>query len=144
MSRALQYVEGLSAEQRTIGTAHSMLTVSTNVRSSFSSLESSHEGHADGGVPRGQRLLWSAGQRFKTKVLVQVKPVKGLQLDAKLTSGQPLPRFMHADLDFGKHRGAVEITGTPMSTDAGEYEVGIYVGRELVGVLLGEVVARRG
>ncbi|KAL1684220.1 hypothetical protein EV122DRAFT_200433 [Schizophyllum commune] len=144
MSRALQYVEGLGADQRTIGTAHSMLTVSTNVRSSFSSLESSHEGHADGGVPRGQRLLWSAGQRFKTKVPVQVKPVKGLQLDAKLTSGQPLPRFMHADLDFGKHRGAVEITGTPMSTDAGEYEVGIYVGRELVGVLLGEVVARRG
>ncbi|KAL1743239.1 hypothetical protein HDZ31DRAFT_74997 [Schizophyllum fasciatum] len=144
MSRALQYVEGLSADQRTIGTAPSMLTVSTNVRSSFSSLESSHAGHADGGVPRGQKLLWSAGQRFKTKVPVQVKPVKGLQLDARLASGQPLPRFMHVDLDLGKHRGAVEVTGTPMSTDAGEYEVGIYMGRELVGVLLGEVVARRG
>ncbi|TRM65335.1 hypothetical protein BD626DRAFT_488440 [Schizophyllum amplum] len=144
LSTALQYVESLSVDQRTVGTAPSMLTVSTNVRSSFSSLESSHNDHSEGGVPRGQKLLWSAGQRFKTKVPVQVKPVKSLQLNARLTSGQPLPRFMHADLDFGKHRGAVEVTGTPMSVDAGEYEVGIYVGRELVGVLLGEVVARRG
>ncbi|KAJ7180606.1 hypothetical protein C8R46DRAFT_1344893 [Mycena filopes] len=120
-------------------------TVSTNLRSSFSSLESSHHGHASAGSL--MRTLVRAGERFKFRVAVSLysaTPYKKVRkLEAKLMSGKPLPKFLHVDLNGNKHSGAVEFSGVPGPRDLGEFNVAVYTVDDgaCVGRVVVEVVA---
>ncbi|KAJ7760497.1 hypothetical protein B0H16DRAFT_1532492 [Mycena metata] len=120
-------------------------TVSTNLRSSFSSLESSHHGHASAGSL--MRTLVRAGERFKFRVAVSLYSAtsykKGRKLEAKLMSGKPLPKFLHVDLNGNKHSGAVEFYGVPGPRDLGEFNIAVYTVDDgaCVGRVVVEVVA---
>lgn len=145
LTMGMHYVRALGADQRTVGTNPSTPTISTNVRSSFSSLESSHQGHHahDDDV---LRMLVRAGERFKFRVPVVFNPANLAEppkLEARLISGDPLPKFLFADLTSGsKHKGGVEFSGVPTADDLGELMVGVYtcddgvrVGRAFVEVV---------
>ncbi|KAJ7623268.1 hypothetical protein FB45DRAFT_1061211 [Roridomyces roridus] len=137
LSMGIHYVRSLGGDPSTP-------TVSSNHRSSFSSLESSHEGHA--AVGSVMRTLVRAGEKFKFRVDVSLYSAasytKPRKLEAKLMSGKPLPKFLHVDLNGNKHAGAVEFYGAPGARDLGEFNVGVYtvddgacVGRVIVGVV---------
>lgn len=144
LSLGIHYVRALGADQRTVGTNASMPTVSTNARSSFSSLESSHYDHSG---PSMQRMLVRAEQKFhfRVPVFLEDSPTTYLQprsLTARLASGLPLPKFLRADLR-GKQQGSIEFYGTPGPDDIADYDVEIYSGEDkCVARVAVEVVAR--
>ncbi|KIY45022.1 hypothetical protein FISHEDRAFT_67257 [Fistulina hepatica ATCC 64428] len=131
---------------QSVRTTPSTLTVSTNMRSSFSSLESSHQGHGSGGPPR---MLVRTGERFKFKVPVQMTnnatttTGRATRLTAKMVNGQPMPKFLHMDLDSSRHNGNVEFYGSPITLNIGVYDVGIFRGAERVGQVVIDVVSSR-
>jgi axial budding pattern protein 2 len=144
LTMGIHYVRSLGGDHPGVRTDPSTHTVSTHVRSSFSSLESSHDGHtASGGVAR---TLVRAGEKFKFRVDVSLYSAasytKARKLEARLISGKPLPKFLHVDLNGSKHSGAVEFYGAPAARDLGEFNVGVYavddgtcVGRAVVEVV---------
>ncbi|KAF7370655.1 Importin N-terminal domain-containing protein [Mycena sanguinolenta] len=101
-------------------------TVSTHVRSSYSSLESSHHGHAAAGI---MRTLVRTGEKFNFRVPVSLYSAASYKrvrkLEAKLMSGKPLP----------------QVPAWPR--DLGEFSVGIYTVDDgaCVGRVVVEVVA---
>ncbi|KAF7294476.1 MFS domain-containing protein [Mycena kentingensis (nom. inval.)] len=140
LSVGIQYVQALGADSAEASTP----TVSSHIRTSFSSLESSHHGHTNPGS--GIRTLVRAGERFRFRAAVTMYSAASYRnlrkLEAKLLSGKALPRFLHVDLNASKHSGAVEFYGSPGPRDLGEYSVGIYtiddgacVGRVVVEVV---------
>ncbi|KAG5219867.1 MFS domain-containing protein [Salix suchowensis] len=130
LSLGIRYVRALGADQRTVGTNASMPTVSTNVRSSFSSLESSHYDHSG---PSMQRMLVRAEQKFHFRVPVFLE-------DSPTTP--PSPKFLRADLR-GKQQGSIEFYGTPGPADIADYDVEIYSGEDkCVARVAVEVVSR--
>ncbi|KAL0953704.1 hypothetical protein HGRIS_004897 [Hohenbuehelia grisea] len=142
---SIQYV-------RTLGEAvdadPSTPTMSTNVRSSFSSLESSHHGHGSR-PPSGsmQRMLVRTGQKFhfRVPVLMEASPsayTRPRALKARLLSGGPLPKFIRAELN-GKQQGSVEFYGTPKAADIGDLQIGVFKDEECVARVLLEVVAHQ-
>ncbi|KAJ7043549.1 hypothetical protein C8F04DRAFT_1366400 [Mycena alexandri] len=145
LSMAIHYVCSLGADQPDVNPDPSTPTVSTNLRSSFSSLESSHHGHASAGSL--MRTLVRAGEKFKFRVTVSLYSAtsykKGRKLEAKLMSGKPLPKFLHVDLKGNKHSGAVEFYGMPGPRDLGEFNVAVYTIDDgaCVGRVVVEVVA---
>jgi axial budding pattern protein 2 len=141
LSMGLHYVRSLGGDYPEDPSTPS---VSTNVRSSFSSLESSHHGHAAAGI---MRTLIRTGEKFKFRVPVSLYDAasykKVRKLEAKLMSGKPLPKFLHVDLNGNKHAGAVEFYGAPAARDLGEFNVGVYTADDgaCVGRVVVEVVA---
>ncbi|KAJ7115899.1 hypothetical protein C8R44DRAFT_709347 [Mycena epipterygia] len=140
LSMGIHYVRSLGADRSDLRPDPSTPTVSTHVRSSFSSLESSHHGHAAaGGV---MRTLVRTGEKFKFRVAVSLYSAASYQkvrkLEAKLMSGKPLPKFLHVDLNGNKHSGAVEFYGAPAARDLGEFNVGLYTVDD--GACVGRVV----
>ncbi|KAI0699619.1 hypothetical protein C8T65DRAFT_728971 [Cerioporus squamosus] len=125
---------------------------------SFSSLESSHQGHANVHASPilplhpPQRMLARTGERFKFSVpLVTEGTVHNQKkLDVRLVSGRPLPKFIRANAEGarvtkekGKDRRVVDLWGVPVRADVGEYSVGVYDGKECVGRVIVEVVERK-
>jgi axial budding pattern protein 2 len=118
-------------------------TVSTHVRSSFSSLASSRQaiGSRLGNV---KRILVRAGENFKFRVAVY-GDFGGYGLVARLISGQPIPQFLKVDLaEAMQQRGAVEFSGKPSARDIGELNVGLYTSNnpDCVARVILEVVRR--
>lgn len=140
LSMGIHYVRSLGGDDTDVRPDPSTPTVSTHVRSSFSSLESSHHGHAAAGSV--MRTLVRTGETFKFRVAVSLYSAASYQrlrkLEAKLMSGKPLPKFLHVDLNGGKHHGAVEFYGAPAARDLGEFNVGVYTVDD--GACVGRVV----
>ena len=128
----------------------------SNVRSvsdkSFSSLESSQQGH--GAVSSGTkasatlRFLVRAGEKFKFRVPMQHTSPQYRKLEARLISGRALPSFLQAELKgFGgrsDEKKAVEFYGVPAESDIGELHVGVFnaEGGECLARVVVEVVTR--
>ncbi|KAF9052265.1 hypothetical protein BDZ89DRAFT_1107574 [Hymenopellis radicata] len=147
LTMGIHYVRALGVDRR-VGPTASTLTVSTNVRSSFSSLESSQHGHGHPGLET-VKMVARAGERFKFRVAIDPpSPVSTStgssirRLRARLMTGDSLPRFLHADLNGRKNVGAVEFYGVPSAGDVGELEVGIFEGAVCVGRVDLEVIGR--
>ncbi|KAJ6621419.1 hypothetical protein B0H10DRAFT_1790019 [Mycena sp. CBHHK59/15] len=140
LSMGIHYVRSLGGDHRDDRTNPSTPTVSTRVRSSFSSLESSHHGHTS--VGSVMRTLVRAGEKFKFRVPVSIYSASSYKrmrkLEAKLISGKPLPKFLHVDLNGNKHSGTVEFYGAPATRDLGEFNVGVYTVDD--GACVGRVV----
>ncbi|KAF8216429.1 hypothetical protein K438DRAFT_1558347 [Mycena galopus ATCC 62051] len=138
LSMGIHYVRSLGGDHD-VNPDPSTPSVSTHVRSSFSSLESSHHGHAAAGITR---TLVRTGEKFKFRVPVSLYSAasykKVWKLEAKLMSGKPLPKFLHVDLNGTKHAGAVEFYGAPGARDLGEFNVGVYTVDD--GACVGRVV----
>ncbi len=148
LTMGIHYVRALGVDPRVVGTTASTLTVSTNVRSSFSSLESSQHGHGHPSLET-VKMVARAGERFKFRVAIDppspVSTSSGSsirRLRARLMTGDSLPRFLHADLNGRKNVGAVEFYGVPSARDVGELEVGIFEGAVCVGRVDLEVIGR--
>jgi axial budding pattern protein 2 len=137
LSMGIHYVRSLGGDHPDVHPDPSTPTVSTHVRSSFSSLESSHHGHAAAGI---MRTLVRVGEKFKFRVAVSLYSAasykKVRKLEAKLMSGKPLPKFLHVDLNGSK--GTVEFYGAPAARDLGEFNIGVYTVDD--GACVGRVV----
>lgn len=128
-----------------VNTVGSTLTVSTNVRSSFSSLESSHHGHQTGEI-EVVKIVARVGERFKFRIALGATSPGSFggshRLQARLVSGQMLPKFLHVDLNGRRGSGAVVFYGVPSTGDTGEFDTGVYDGNICVGRLYLEVIGR--
>lgn len=115
LSVGMHYVETLGGDSQVMSTDGRQVD-----RSSFS-LGSSF---ADNGT---HRVIIRAGSRFTHKVPVGVTGAS-MKFQARLLSGEALPKFMHSEVRVGrKGKGSeVVITGVPAERDIGEYYVGIY------------------
>ncbi|KAJ7224328.1 hypothetical protein GGX14DRAFT_649665 [Mycena pura] len=139
LSVGIHYVRALGGDHSDVRPDPSTHTVSTHFRSSFSSLESSHHGHAAAGSV--MRTLVRTGEKFNFRVAVSMYLTsykKMRKLEAKLMSGKPLPKFLQVDLNGNKHSDAVEFHGVPGGRDLGEYNVGVYTVDD--GACVGRVV----
>jgi len=131
LSVGIQYVRALGSDTMPTDNATSTLTVSTNVRSSFSSFESSEPGH---GRERSVRMIVRAGEDFKFRVTLpptgspESSQYRGLI--AKLASGESLPRFLHVDLHSNKRSGGVEFYGAASARDVGDLNIVICLAKE--------------
>ncbi len=103
---------------------------------SFSSLESSHPARSSlgsGGQGRGRevlRVLVRVGERFRFRLPVRAGAGAGVGgLVARRVSGELLPAFLYADLDFARgdrRRDTIKFWGVPRADDVGEVYVGVY------------------
>ena len=90
-------------------------------------------GDASSAVSGGKEIIMTkvvvtAGEQFKFRVNIVISTGEYRQLEAKLTSGQPLPAFLQLDpMGYGTLRRAVEFHGVPNSSEIGEYSVAVYV-----------------
>ncbi|KAH9479552.1 Axial budding pattern protein 2 [Psilocybe cubensis] len=145
LSMGIHYVRSLGADQLAVNSSHisGSSPVLSNVRSSFASLESSHVGHKSAVDMQEMRVLVRVGERFKFRVAIPGKHTSGFYV--KLTSGQPLPKFIHADLNGISNKGALEFTGVATFHEIGERVVGIYAEKDGVCVasVVIEVVGKR-
>ncbi|KAG9309492.1 hypothetical protein JVU11DRAFT_10463 [Chiua virens] len=127
---------------------------SSNVRSasdkSFSSLESSQQGHGAANAKLGGsvRFLIRAGEKFKFRVPMEHPSHLYRKLEVRLISGRALPAFMQAELKGfggkGDEKKAIEFYGVPTEGDIGELHVGVFnaEGGECLVRAVVEVVAR--
>jgi axial budding pattern protein 2 len=121
----IHYMRSLGEDQHVIGVDSSSQHAS-NVRSSFSSLDSSHQGHNDA---TARRTLVRIGENFRFRVPIRPALPSSLQtheFQVRLTSGKPLPKFLHVDVDEIVAIGAIELYGTPTAADIGEVVLGLY------------------
>lgn len=119
---------------RTLGEGTGTSNVPSVSDKSFSSLESSQQGH--GVTPSGSktsvsaRFLVRAGEKFKFRVPMQQSSNHYRKLEARLISGRALPSFMQAELKGfggkGDEKKAVEFYGVPAEGDMGEWHVGVF------------------
>jgi axial budding pattern protein 2 len=76
------------------------------------------------------KVVVTTGEEFKFRVKVAIQSSEYRQLEARLTSGYPLPPFLQLDLTSyggdGSSTRAVEFYGVPNSDEIGEYSVGVY------------------
>lgn len=143
--------KGASSATRVPGPAGPRSPALSNVRSSFTSLESSHQGNKSGTDADVTKVVVRAGERFKFRLSVPSgsqdaaarKETKGYCV--KMTSGQPLPKFMQADLSGVTTRGVLELSGVPALRDMGEVAVGVFTEKEGICVARAfvEVVGKR-
>ncbi|KAK7060926.1 polarity establishment/cellular polarization [Paramarasmius palmivorus] len=125
LSMGIHYVRALGADQA-VEAAPSTLTVSTNVRSSFSSLEASDHEH-DG---KALRMIVRVGEQFKFRVPVLGGDYESNELEARLITGEKIPAFLRVDFSEARRRsngssgaGAVEFYGLPGVNDTGDLDV---------------------
>ena len=147
LSIGIHYVRSLGGDgQRNSAifrTNASTRTVSTNVRSSFSSLESSRHSHGQkyAGI---KRLLVRVGEKFKFRLTLE-GDFTGRALDASLISGRPLPGFIKVDFKGASNpKGVAVFHGIPAVDDIGEANIGVYTSDdgECVGRVIVEIVGR--
>ena len=134
----LRYVQMLGTDHvgSSIPSVPTMAT--TRGRSSFSSLESSHQGHALWG-----RVVVRMGEGFKFRVRIanyDFSPSKEVLYMLKMVDGGPLPRFLNHEFNL-KDRW-VEIFGVPGPRDLGVLDVGVYMDAECVARTTIDVVGR--
>ncbi|KAF5362126.1 hypothetical protein D9756_002480 [Leucocoprinus leucothites] len=143
LSMGLHYVQALGGDKNQVGSVTSP-GVSSNMRSSFSSLVSSSAGqnNASTGAPTEKRVVVTPGQKFK--FLVRIPPVSiaarvqgtssttpvilPREYNVKIISGQPLSQ-LHVDLNGIETRGSAEVTGESTREDIGVITFGIYAGQ---------------
>ena len=139
----LHYVQALGGDNQGLITSPG---VKSNVRSSFSSLESSVVGKnkKSTGAPTEKRVVVTPGQKFK--FIVRIPPISiaaraqgtvssttpvtlPREYNVKIISGQPLSQ-LHVDLNGIETRGSAEVTGESTKEDVGIITFGIYAGQK--------------
>ncbi|KAJ8455809.1 hypothetical protein ONZ51_g12328 [Trametes cubensis] len=121
---------------------------------SFTSIESSHNGHDVGSASAANvpRMLARVGDRFRYRVSTTASRKSTGGLEVRLVSGKPLPKFMKVDMDAVPsgtgarlEKRVVEFFGTPAAGDVGAFDMGVYerVSGECVGRVVVEVVERK-
>ena len=139
----LHYVQALGGDNQGAMTSPG---VRSNVRSSFSSLESSNVGKNKNstGAPTEKRVVVTPGQKFK--FIVRIPPItiaaraQGTvtsttpvilphEYNVKIISGQPLSQ-LHVDLNGIETRGSAEVMGESTKEDVGVITFGIYAGQK--------------
>lgn len=138
----LHYVQALGGDNQGPITSPG---VKSNVRSSFSSLESSNVGNKKStGAPTEKRVVVTPGQKFK--FIVRIPPISiaaraqgtvssttpvilPREYNVKIISGQPLSQ-LHVDLNGIETRGSAEVTGESTKEDIGIITFGIYAGQK--------------
>ena len=121
LSVGYHYVQALGANPTEA--APSTFTVSTNMRSSFSSLQSDPRSSLSDGT---FKTVIRAGERFKFSIPLKVSSGQVSQMEARLSSGRMLPHFLH--VDFSSRRSVAEMYGVPSTEDVGELDIIIYDG----------------
>lgn len=131
LSMGMHYVRALGVDQLTVkrtagAAANGSSPAMSNLRSSFTSLESSGRSGAESDGT--MKVLLRAGERFKFRVPVPARTgaAKAKGYYVKLTSGQVLPKFVQLDLSGIAAKGVLELSGVPTPRDIGEMTVGIY------------------
>lgn len=110
----------------------------SNVRSSFTSLESSHVGHKTGTELSVTNVVIRVGERFKFRV--PIFPTSGTTVEkfvVKLVSGGILPKFIQPDLSGILTKGVLELAGVATLRDLGGLNVGVYTN---TGVCMARVI----
>ncbi|KAG7093553.1 hypothetical protein E1B28_007223 [Marasmius oreades] len=135
LSEGMHFVRALGADQAP--EAHpSTLTVSTNFRSSFSSLDSSTHGHGSEG--KVVRMIVRVGEQFKFHVPLVGERKESRGLEAKLMSGKRLPAFLR--VDYGNGTNNVEFYGLPGVKDFGDLDIRVCVKGDREGTCLARVL----
>ncbi|KAF8631868.1 hypothetical protein AX15_002138 [Amanita polypyramis BW_CC] len=134
----LHYIQTLGDEDVNRSTPSIPTVATTQVRSSFSSLESSHQGHGIGDV---RRVLVRMGERFKFRIPIPSQS-RGIFYELRLLSGGPLPQFLHHN--FNLKDGSIELHGIPNPRDLGIFDIGVYAsgGESCVARTIIDVVGR--
>ncbi|KAF8963446.1 hypothetical protein BDZ97DRAFT_1820965 [Flammula alnicola] len=156
LSIGMHYVRSLGADQLTVhrgsgtatGSGSGSSPATSNVRSSFTSLESSHLGNKSGGnADSGMKVLVRTGERFKFRVPIPSASTPGQTRGyyVKLISGQPLPKFIHPNLNGISTKGVLELSGVATFRDIGERSIGVFAERDgaCVARVMIEVVGKR-
>jgi axial budding pattern protein 2 len=152
LSMGIHYVRSLGADQLAVGgggTGTRPSPTVSNVRSSFTSLESSHVGHKSGTGVDMMKILVRVGEKFKFRVPIPVTSPESYRqprgYHVKMTSGQALPKFLQADPGGINSKGVLELSGIASFRDLGEMIVGIYGERDgvCVATVVIEVVSKR-
>jgi axial budding pattern protein 2 len=117
----LHYVQTLGGDGVDESTPSLPTVATTYVRSSFSSLESSHQGHGT----ETRRVLVRIGEKFKFRIQIPVH-LRGVFYELRLVNGGPLPQFLRHDLNL--RDGSIEFHGIPSPRDLGVFDVGVHVG----------------
>jgi axial budding pattern protein 2 len=134
----LHYIRSLATDQPTPSNGGGLGSSLSNVRSSFTSLESSYVGHKMGTELSVTKVLSRVGERFKFRV--PVFPTPGTTVESyvvKLVSGQALPNFIQPNLSGISAKGILELTGVATFRDLGVFNVGVYTN---TGVCVANVV----
>ncbi|KAH8832772.1 hypothetical protein DL96DRAFT_1704826 [Flagelloscypha sp. PMI_526] len=148
LKMGLHYVQTLGADGSVTPSGTSFTT--TARRSSFSSLESSHQGHSRSrlsvGRPPELALLARVEERFSSRVPVHVDATtKNRELEVRQMNGASIPAFLKVNLNNVSGRyGAVLFSGVPKSQDKGKMEIGVFLREEgmCVARVVLEVVGR--
>ncbi|KAF9266807.1 hypothetical protein L218DRAFT_955919 [Marasmius fiardii PR-910] len=135
LTMGIHYVCALGADQA-VEADPSTLTVSTNFRSSFSSLDSSTHGHGSEG--KMVRMIVRVGEQFKFRVPLLGGGKESRELEAKLMSGKRLPAFLRVDLSG--EMGNVEFYGLPGVKDLGDLDMRVCVKGDREGLCLARVL----
>ncbi|KAI8974616.1 hypothetical protein BD414DRAFT_468237 [Trametes punicea] len=149
LKTGIEYVRALGDDGRSVASQAERSPVA-----SFSSIESSHQGHDAGpsSAARVPRMLARVGERFRYRVSTAASRKTTGGLEARLVSGKALPKFVKVDLDAVPsaagarvEKRVVQFYGTPGGGDIGEWDVGVYerVSGECVGRVIVEVVERK-
>jgi len=129
ISMGLHYIRSLGADHLAVNSevGHGSSPALSNVRSSFTSLESSHMGYKSGTESSVTKVVVRAGEHFRFRVPVfSTFRIDGERCHVKLTSGQPLPRFIQTDLGGVATKGVLELSGEATFRDLGESSIGVY------------------
>jgi axial budding pattern protein 2 len=148
----IHYVRSLGADQLAVHAAGSITGMGTspavsNLRSSFTSLESSHGGPKSGTDSTDvMRVLVRTGERFKFRVPIPAASMnQAKKYTVRLTSGRALPKFIHPDLNWISSKGVLELAGVATVRDLGELTIGVYGEQDgvCVATVMLEIVGRR-
>ena len=148
----IHYVRSLGADQLAVHAAGLTTGFGTspavsNLRSSFTSLESSHGGPQSGTDSTDvMRVLVRTGERFKFRVPIPAAAMnQARKYTVKLTSGQALPKFIHPDFNWISKKGVLELAGLATIRDLGEMMIGVYGEQDgvCVATVMLEIVGKR-
>lgn len=149
LSMGIHYVRSLGVDQLAVQGPSESSPELSNVRSSFTSLESSHAGNKSNNGMESMKVLVRAGDRFKFRVSVPTAAREVYRhpdnYTVKQISGHAMPKFMQADFETVLTKGTVEISGLASFRDLGEYAIGVYVEKDsicLASIMI-EVVGKR-
>lgn len=148
LTMGIHYVRSLGADNLAVngaGTGPKSSPTPSNVRSSFTSLESSHVGHKSGTGVDIMKVLVRVGEKFKFRVPIPESYRQRRGYHVKTASGQPLPKFLQADPTGIDSKGVLELSGIASFRDLGEMTVSIYGERDgvCVATVVIEVVSKR-
>ena len=148
LTMGIHYVRSLGADQLAVdgtGTGPKSSSTPSNVRSSFTSLESSHVGRkSETGVDM-MKVLVRVGEKFKFRIPIPESYRQPRGYHVKTASGQSLPKFLQADPSGINSKGVLELSGIASFRDLGEMIVGVYGERDgvCVATVVIEVVSKR-